>query len=153
MKTGHPDTCPCMHPPTATNAFQLLLSGPFLSPRRRREQKPQVLPRASIPFCKAGGKGGEELLQFWPFGLPIQSEPQPSTSMDPSQVLSPSITGACCPLVTTTLTCRRKSSNYQTKDGETGLRKPQALDANEEGAGLQEAPSSQARLSLSGASP
>lgn len=39
--------------------------------------------------------------------------------------------GVCCPLVTSTLTCRRKSSNYQTselEDGETGLGKPQVLD-------------------------
>lgn len=134
-----------LHASTATNASQCLLSSPLFLTSPRRQQKPEVSSRASIPFPTAGGKGGEELLPWWPFSTISEEEngssksdcTQPSTSwiLSAKAKVHPS-PGSCCPLVTSTLTCRRKSSNYQIselEDGETGLRKPQVPDVKWEG--------------------
>lgn len=97
-----------------------------------------MLPRAGTPFCKAGGKGGEELLPSWPFSATSQEENisliqiAPSTSTDRSQVLNPSITRCLLPPSDRHPDMQEKEQQLpKTKDGETGLRKPQVLDVNE----------------------
>lgn len=80
-----------LHAPTATSASQRLLSSLLFLTSPRRQQKPEVSSRASIPFPTAGGKGGEEPIPWWPFSTISEEEngssesdyTQSSTSMDP----------------------------------------------------------------------
>lgn len=139
----NPDTHLFLHAPTTTTASRLLLSNPHVltSPRIQRKSQ-ECCSEPAPPFCKAGGKGVKSCYNGGPSGpyprkrtvLLSQIAPQSSTSMDPKcrSRVHPS-PGACCPLVTSTLTCRRKSSNYQTNGLETGLRKPQVWGEKWEG--------------------